>query len=162
MTAGFYAGANIEVISFPEGWCAETTAIGHMIMAGGRRIREVAVIAEKLELCPPCGGCRQRLAEFADADTLVHLCDAEGIRQTLRMDELLPHRFQDGGDRMSTVVDVLTDRFHGLMPRHALVLGSGLGSLVETVADPVRIPMATCLDFPKAGCPAMPVKSWRG
>jgi cytidine deaminase len=62
-----------------------------MIMAGGRRIREVAVIAEKLELCPPCGGCRQRLAEFADADTLVHLCDAQGIRQTLRMDELLPH-----------------------------------------------------------------------
>jgi cytidine deaminase len=65
-----------------------------MIMAGAKRIREVAVIAEKLELCPPCGGCRQRLAEFADADTLVHLCDAEGIRQTLRMDELLPHGFK--------------------------------------------------------------------
>jgi cytidine deaminase len=47
-----YAGANIEVISFPEGWCAETTAIGHMIMAGATRIREVAVIAEKLELMP--------------------------------------------------------------------------------------------------------------
>ena len=89
-----YAGANIEVLSFPEGWCAETTAIGHMVMAGAKRIREVAVIAEKLELCPPCGGCRQRLAEFADADALVHLCDADGVRKTLRMDELLPHGFQ--------------------------------------------------------------------
>ena len=89
-----HAGANIEVLSFPEGWCAETTAISHMIMAGGRRIREVAVIAEKLDLCPPCGGCRQRLAEFADADTPVHLCDADGVRQTLRMDELLPHAFR--------------------------------------------------------------------
>jgi cytidine deaminase len=89
-----YAGANIEVLSFPEGWCAETTAIGHMVMAGARRIREVAVIAEKLELCPPCGGCRQRLAEFADPDTLIHLCDAEGVKQTLRMDELLPFGFK--------------------------------------------------------------------
>lgn len=89
-----HAGANIEVISFPEGWCAETTAISHMVMAGGSRIREVAVVAEKLELCPPCGGCRQRLAEFADADTLIHLCDAGGIKKTLRMDELLPYAFQ--------------------------------------------------------------------
>ena len=89
-----HAGANIEVISFPEGWCAETTAISHMVMAGGARIREVAVMAEKLELCPPCGGCRQRLAEFADADTLIHLCDADGVKKTLRMDELLPYAFE--------------------------------------------------------------------
>jgi len=89
-----HAGANIEVIAFPEGWCAETTAIGHMIMAGATRIREVAVIAEKLDLCTPCGGCRQRLAEFSDAGTLVHLCDAQGIKKTLRMDELLPYAFE--------------------------------------------------------------------
>lgn len=88
-----YAGANIEVIAFPEGWCAETTAIGHMVMAGARHIREVAVIAEKLDLCTPCGGCRQRLAEFSDGDTLVHLCDADGVKKTLRMDELLPLGF---------------------------------------------------------------------
>ncbi|WP_299869151.1 cytidine deaminase [uncultured Hoeflea sp.] len=88
-----YAGANIEVIAFPEGWCAETTAIGHMVMAGGKRIREVAVIAEKLDLCTPCGGCRQRLAEFSDADTLVHLCDSNGVQKSLRMDELLPFGF---------------------------------------------------------------------
>lgn len=89
-----HAGANIEVISFPEGWCAETTAIGHMIMAGASRIAEVAVIAEKLDLCSPCGGCRQRLAEFSDPGTLIHLCDAEGVKKTVRMDELLPLAFQ--------------------------------------------------------------------
>lgn len=89
-----HSGANIEVISFPEGWCAETTAIGHMIMAGATRIVEVAVVAEKLALCSPCGGCRQRLAEFSDPDTLVHLCDAEGVKKTVRMDELLPLAFE--------------------------------------------------------------------
>ncbi len=91
---GVHAGANIEVISFPEGWCAETTAIGHMVMAGANRIAEVAVIAEKLDLCSPCGGCRQRLAEFSGPDTLIHLCDAEGVKKTVRMDELLPLAFQ--------------------------------------------------------------------
>jgi len=89
-----HSGANIEVISFPEGWCAETTAIGHMIMAGAMQIVELAVVAEKLALCSPCGGCRQRLAEFSGPDTLVHLCDAEGVKKTVRMDELLPMAFE--------------------------------------------------------------------
>ena len=88
-----YTGANIEVIAYPEGWCAETTAIGRMIMGGGRRIREVAVIAEKMAACTPCGGCRQRLAEFADADVRIHLCDSDGIVQTVTMGELLPYAF---------------------------------------------------------------------
>lgn len=88
-----HAGANIEVLSFPEGWCAETTAISHMIMAGRTKIREVAVFAAKLDLCPPCGGCRQRLSEFSTPDTLVYLCDAGGVKKTLRMDELLPYAF---------------------------------------------------------------------
>lgn len=88
-----HAGANIEVASFPEGWCAETTAIGHLIMAGARRITEVAVIAEKKVACTPCGGCRQRLAEFAGPETKIHLCDMNGIVQTVTMGELLPYAF---------------------------------------------------------------------
>ena len=88
-----HAGTNIEVISYPEGWCAETTAIGLMVMAGGRRIREVAVIAENMAACTPCGGCRQRLAEFADADTPIHLCDDTGVVETVTMGELLPYAF---------------------------------------------------------------------
>ncbi len=51
-----YAGCNIEVVSFPEGWCAETTAIAHMVMDGGGKIAEIAVVAERLRACSPCGG----------------------------------------------------------------------------------------------------------
>ncbi|MDA4847956.1 cytidine deaminase [Hoeflea poritis] len=88
-----YTGANIEVASYPEGWCAETTAIGHMVMAGGLEIREVAVIAEKMAACTPCGGCRQRLAEFAGPETKIHLCDQNGIVKTVTLGELLPYAF---------------------------------------------------------------------
>ena len=88
-----YAGANIENLSFPQGWCAEPTAISHMIMAGSKKIVEMAVIAEKLPLCPPCGGCRQKIAEFATAKTPIYLCDETGVKKTMTMDELLPHSF---------------------------------------------------------------------
>ena len=88
-----YAGANIENISFPQGWCAEPTAISHMIMAGATKIVEMAVIAEKLPLCPPCGGCRQKIAEFASAKTQIYLCDETGVKKTMTMEELLPHGF---------------------------------------------------------------------
>jgi len=89
-----YLGANIENLSFPQGWCAEPTAIGAMIMGGGRQIREIAVIAEKLPLCTPCGGCRQKISEFASADTRVYLCDDQGIQKTVTMAELLPYAFE--------------------------------------------------------------------
>lgn len=89
-----YAGANIETVSFPEGWCAETTAIGHMVMAGAKRVMEVAVIAAKKPRCTPCGGCRQRLAEFGTADTKVHLCDASGVVETVRLADLFPMGFK--------------------------------------------------------------------
>ncbi len=88
-----FAGANIEVASFPEGWCAETTALGHYIMAGGGRITEIAVVAEKMDRITPCGGCRQRLAEFAGPDARLHLCDATGIVQPTTMAEILPLGF---------------------------------------------------------------------
>ena len=88
-----YKGANIENISFPQGWCAEPSAISAMIMGGAKKISEVAVIAEKLPLCPPCGGCRQKIAEFATARTPIYLCDEAGVKKTMTMDELLPHSF---------------------------------------------------------------------
>ena len=89
-----YAGANIENLSFPQGWCAEPTAISHMIMAGNKKIVEMAVIAEKLPICPPCGGCRQKIAEFAEAGTKIYLCDEVGVKKTMTMDELLPFSFK--------------------------------------------------------------------
>ena len=89
-----YTGANIENLSFPQGWCAEPTAIGCMIMGGGKKIIEMAVIAEKLALCPPCGGCRQKISEFASATTKIYLCDEVGVQKTMTMDELLPLNFK--------------------------------------------------------------------
>ena len=88
-----YAGANIEIASYPEGWCAETTALGHYVMGGGGPIAEIAVVAEKMARITPCGGCRQRLAEFATADTKLHLCDDTGIVETVTMGEMLPLGF---------------------------------------------------------------------
>jgi cytidine deaminase len=88
-----FAGCNIENASYPEGWCAETSAISHMVVAGERRIAEVLVVAEKMPGTTPCGGCRQRLKEFGRADTLVHLCDESGVMQTVKLGDLLPMGF---------------------------------------------------------------------
>ena len=88
-----FTGANIEVASYPEGWCAETTALGHYVMAGGGRIAEIAVIAERMPRVTPCGGCRQRLAEFAGPQTKLHLCDNDGVVETVTMGQMLPYGF---------------------------------------------------------------------
>ena len=88
-----HVGANIENLSFPQGWCAEPSAISAMIMAGAKSIREIAVIAEKLPLCTPCGGCRQKIAEFASPETRIYLCDDQGVQKTVTMAELLPYAF---------------------------------------------------------------------
>ena len=88
-----FAGANMENASYPEGWCAETSAIAHMVMAGERKIAEVAVIAERMPRITPCGGCRQRLREFGAPSTLVHLCDETGVVETVTLAELLPKAF---------------------------------------------------------------------
>jgi cytidine deaminase len=89
-----YAGCNIEVASYPEGWCAETTALGHYVMGGGGRITEIAVVAERMARITPCGGCRQRLAEFADADTKLYLCDETGVVETVTIGAMLPYGFE--------------------------------------------------------------------
>jgi cytidine deaminase len=89
-----FTGANIEIASYPEGWCAETTALGQYVMAGGGKLAEIIVVAEKMDRITPCGGCRQRLAEFADADTKLHMCDQNGIVETVTMAEILPFGFK--------------------------------------------------------------------
>lgn len=88
-----YSGCNIENASYPEGWCAETTAIGHMIMGGGGTIAQMAVYCPQIDKITPCGGCRQRVSEFGNAETLVHLCDENGIAETVTLGDLLPRAF---------------------------------------------------------------------
>lgn len=93
-----FAGANVENASYPEGCCAETSAISQMIAAGERIIEEVLVIADRVPPITPCGGCRQRLAEFATAETPVHAADLSGICHTYKLGELLPAAFDFAGD----------------------------------------------------------------
>jgi homotetrameric cytidine deaminase len=88
-----HAAANVENAAYPQGQCAEASAIGAMVAAGGKEIAEVAVVAERLDFCPPCGGCRQRLSEFARPETKVHLGRPGGPRRTYTMAELLPLGF---------------------------------------------------------------------
>ncbi|HXZ15287.1 MAG TPA: cytidine deaminase [Roseiarcus sp.] len=88
-----FSGGNVENAAYPEGWCAETSAIAAMAAAGGRRIAEVCVVGEGEALCTPCGGCRQRIREFADERTLVHVAGPEGVRATFRLAALLPESF---------------------------------------------------------------------
>jgi cytidine deaminase len=99
-----HAGANVENAAYPQGQCAEASAIGAMIAAGGRRISEMAVLAGGAALCTPCGGCRQRIREFAAPEMRIHLCGPEGLRRTVTLGELLPLAFgpdnlpaRDGG-----------------------------------------------------------------
>jgi len=88
-----YAGANVENAAYPQGQCAEASAIGAMVAAGARRIREIAIVGAGAALCTPCGGCRQRIREFAGSETPVHLCAPEGLRRTMTLGELLPLAF---------------------------------------------------------------------
>src|SRR3954469_4580391 len=87
-----HSGANVENGAYPQGACAEASAIGALVAAGGHRIKEAVVMADTA-LIVPCGGCRQRLSEFADADTPIHLSGPEGIRRTVTLGELLPLAF---------------------------------------------------------------------
>ena len=86
---GIHAAANVENAAYPQGQCAEASAIGAMIAAGETKIAAIAVVAEKLDVCPPCGGCRQRLSEFAGPDTPVYLGDT----MATTLGELLPLSF---------------------------------------------------------------------
>ena len=93
-SGNFYAGCNIENAAYPESQCAEATAIGMMIADGDGQIAEIVVTGDGEHLCTPCGGCRQRLSEFASPETPVHICGPDGLRKTISMSELLPHAFK--------------------------------------------------------------------
>jgi homotetrameric cytidine deaminase len=88
-----HTGANVENAAYPQGQCAEASAVGALVAAGRTRVVEVAVIATGEELCVPCGGCRQRLREFMDLGGTVHLCSAAGGHETATLAELLPRSF---------------------------------------------------------------------
>jgi xanthosine phosphorylase len=149
-----FAGANVENASYPEGNCAEASALAAMVAAGERTIAEALVLAAGERLCTPCGGCRQRLAEFAGPAVPIHLCDPDGLRRTVTLGELLPLSFsldEGAGDgaRQQSAVEMIRARLPGFVPRIGLILGSGLGAIAEAIEDAVALDYAGLPGFPR-------------
>jgi cytidine deaminase len=88
-----HAGCNVENAAYPQGQCAEATAIGHLVMAGGTRILAAAVVGVAARPVTPCGGCRQRLREFAADDCPIWMADAQGVVARSTLGALLPDSF---------------------------------------------------------------------
>jgi cytidine deaminase len=100
-SGAIYTGCNVENVAYPEGTCAEAGAIAAMVAAGEIQIAAVAVIADSPKPVSPCGGCRQKLAEFGSADAQVTLATIEGATQETTIGTLLPGAFDQ--DYMSKV-----------------------------------------------------------
>ena len=89
-----FSGCNVENLAYPQGTCAEAGAIAAMCAAGERVITEVLVIADAPDPVPPCGGCRQKLSEFAGPDVRVTMMTTDGLSRVMTMDQLLPGAFR--------------------------------------------------------------------
>ncbi|MEP5761669.1 MAG: cytidine deaminase [Litoreibacter sp.] len=88
-----FTGCNVENVAYPEGTCAEAGAIAAMCAAGGRKIASITIVADSPMPVPPCGGCRQKIAEFAEPDTLVTMATVAGMNETVYLRDLLPGKF---------------------------------------------------------------------
>jgi cytidine deaminase len=91
-----HAGCNVENAAYPQGWCAETSALAQMVSAGGRRVLAVAVVGVAEDAVTPCGGCRQKLREFAADDCPVWAADLHTVRARFTLAQLLPASFGPG------------------------------------------------------------------
>lgn len=88
-----YIGCNVENVAYPEGTCAEAGAIAAMVAAGETELSEVYVVAQSPQPVPPCGGCRQKLAEFGGRDVKVTLATVDGAELEMTIGQLLPGAF---------------------------------------------------------------------
>ena len=91
-SGALHVGCNVENAAYPEGICAETSAIAAMVVAGESRINEIVIVGGDAMLTP-CGGCRQRILEFADASTRIYCASSDGIKAGFTIAELLPVAF---------------------------------------------------------------------
>lgn len=88
-----HVGCNVENVAYPEGTCAEAGAIAAMVSDGDTEFTEIVVIADSPVPVTPCGGCRQKMFEFASADANVTLASLSGETVTMRVADLLPGAF---------------------------------------------------------------------
>lgn len=98
-----YSGCNIENAAYPLGQCAEATAIGGMVLGGGKLIKHIVIVGPAEHACTPCGGCRQKIREFTLPEGApVTICKSDGaVLMELSSAELLPHAF--GPDNIKEV-----------------------------------------------------------
>ena len=88
-----FVGANVENAAYPEGMCAEASAIAAMASAGEREIVTIVTVCDGDALSTPCGGCRQKIREFATSETVIHAGGPDGVRTTYSIADLLPDSF---------------------------------------------------------------------
>ena len=95
-----YQGCNIENAAFSPTVCAERTAIFKAVSDGRRDFAAIAVCGGKDGVIagyfPPCGVCRQVMAEFCEGDFPVYLAGPDGTWQRKALAELLPFSFSAG------------------------------------------------------------------
>ncbi len=155
-TAGgaIHVGCNVENAAFPEGLCAEAAAVAAMVAAGEREIVEILILGGE-EPCAPCGGCRQKIAEFAGPETRVHMAGTEGTVDSLPLAELLPRAFRlaardpHRGKAAARIRARAPDWRGGV----AVLLGSGLGAVTDALEDPVTIAYEELEGFPRPTVP---------
>ncbi|MEL6961814.1 MAG: purine-nucleoside phosphorylase [Pseudomonadota bacterium] len=156
-SGAIYAGANVENAAYPLGNCAEASAIAAMIAAGERWVNEAAIVADGDRLCTPCGGCRQRLAEFAEPDLKIHLYSPQAHRKTLTLADLLPYSFDLSDNERAhqmtkdamTAAAVIRQSYCGDAPEVGIILGSGLGRFAESIDEAVAFDYVDLPGFPR-------------
>lgn len=152
------AGCNVENAAYPLGQCAEATALGSLVAAGERCVVEVVVLAEGPPPCVPCGGCRQRLVEFAEPRTPVHVAAPDGaLLLSTTLGELLPRAFRLDPRSVPaepSAIDRVRAHAPDFRPKVGLVLGSGLGHVADAIAPVV--------DLDTRELPGLPVPTVEG
>lgn len=168
-----HVGANVENAAYPQGLCAERSAVAAMIAAGEQHIAEIVVIGSGHAPCSPCGGCRQLLSEFAPPATPLHMVGSDGQQISSTMEALLPLAFgplaldrgagagleprveSPTGDgetsrppEIQSAVAILEARFKDGFPKIALILGSGLGRFADSLDGADAIDYTDLPGFP--------------
>ena len=90
------SGCNVENASYGLSVCAERNALACAVMEGGPKPVAIAIVADAASAVPPCGMCRQVMAEFATSDLPVRSRNLQGLELRTTLGELLPHAFTQG------------------------------------------------------------------
>jgi cytidine deaminase len=91
-----HAGCNVENAAYPQGWCAEASALSALVLSGARHARGVLVLGAGGAWVTPCGGCRQKLREFGQPDMPIFSANLQALGPVFSLEQLLPHSFGPG------------------------------------------------------------------